>query len=74
MNYEEIATKAFADMLKYEVKNESLSEVMNICITKQGNFTEREKIKIEGQVIHVMSVAGYDIDCLKPFKLKKYRD
>ena len=74
IKYDDIAKKAFEDMLKYEVKDESLSYIMNKCIENQGEFTDYEKSKIEVQVIHIMSVEGYDIDCLKPFRLKKYRD
>lgn len=72
--YDEIATEIFDNMLQYKVKNESLGEVIEKTINNHGNYSYEEKIKIETRIIHVMSIKGYDIDCIKPFKLKKYRD
>lgn len=74
IDYDKIAEEVFDDMLKYKVKNESITHIIEEIINKHGNFTDKERLQIEADVIHVMTVAGYDIECVKPFKMKKYKD
>lgn len=73
MNYEKIAEEVFEEVLKYKVKDESVNKVIETSIKKHGNYTDKELLKIESKVIHVMTIRGYDIDCVKPFKMKKYK-
>ena len=72
MNYDEIAEKVGHDVLNYKVDNESFLEVYEICLKKYGKFTNRETNKILTKLIHVITVAGYDIDSTNPCRFKKF--
>lgn len=72
MNYDEIAEQVAHDVLNYKVDNESFLEVYEICLKKYGKFTNRETNKILTKLIHVITVAGYDIDSTNPCRFKKF--
>lgn len=72
MDYDKIAEKVWQDVLNYKVKDESVNRVIKNVIAKHGDFTDSETNRIQSYVIHLMTVAGYDIECMQPFKMKKY--
>lgn len=74
MNYDEIAKIIGNEMLAYKVKNESFIELYELCLKKQGNFTLQESNKILTRVIHVITVAGYDIESTHPCRFKRFLD
>lgn len=77
MNYIDLAKNICDEMLKYSVTNESIYELYNIIYDKYAknfNLDNLEKSEILVNVIHFITVSGYDIECIKPVKFNKFMD
>ena len=72
MDYTDLAIKICDEMLNYQVTNESIYEVYNIIFEKYAKEFISEKNYILVKVIHYITISGYDIDCIKPMKFKKF--
>jgi len=72
MNNNDLAKIIADEMIKYKTTNESLCEVYTIIFNKYKSKTKEEKNAILAKVVHYITIAGYDIDCIKPLKFKKF--
>ena len=74
MNYTDLAKKITEEMLEYRVTTESLNEIYDILYTKLNKNNDINKGKILALVTHYITIKGYDIECIKPLKFKRYKD
>lgn len=74
MNYTDLAQIICDEMLNYQVTNESIYEVYNIVFKKHAKEFISEKNYILVKVIRCITFEGYDIDCIKPLKFKRFMD
>lgn len=71
MNYNDLAKQVSEDLINFPVNNESLTEAFNIICDKY-NIIEDDRNTVLVKVIHIISVMGYDIKCIKPVKFESY--
>ena len=72
MDYEDLGKKISKEFINYPVKDESLMEVYNILAKKYNITNADDKSKVLAKVTHYITIAGYDIDCIKPLKFKYF--
>ncbi len=71
----ELAEKIGLDMIKYKTKSKSFTQVYNTCLKKYiKNPTSELSNLILTKTVHFITIKGYDIDRIKPCKLKKYKN
>ena len=74
MNYNDLAKEICIEILNYSVTTESFIQVYDIVFEKYAKDYLKDKNKVLVKVVHFITVNGYDIDCIKPLKFKRFMD